>query len=102
MLCNTAVLVPTAAAPPESAPLPTSGHQPCPLHALQANLWTELVPTWGAAEYMLLPRLAAMAEALWSPPVAKSWPGFLQRLVGVQQQWERRGYRYRPLARCRP
>lgn len=35
----------------------------------QANLWTEFVDNEGTAEYMLLPRLAAMAEALWSPAV---------------------------------
>jgi hexosaminidase len=31
----------------------------------QANLWTEYVPDENTAEYMLLPRLLAMAEALW-------------------------------------
>jgi hexosaminidase len=31
----------------------------------QANLWTEYVADQDTAEYMLLPRLLAMAEALW-------------------------------------
>ena len=31
----------------------------------QANLWTEYISDEGTAEYMLLPRLCAMAEALW-------------------------------------
>ncbi len=31
----------------------------------QANLWTEYVADETTAEYMLLPRLCAMAEALW-------------------------------------
>ena len=31
----------------------------------QANLWTEHVADAETAEYMLLPRLAAMAECLW-------------------------------------
>jgi hypothetical protein len=31
----------------------------------QANLWTEYVPDEATVEYMLLPRLSAMAEALW-------------------------------------
>ena len=34
----------------------------------QANLWTEYVPDAATAEYMLLPRLCAMAEALWWGP----------------------------------
>jgi hypothetical protein len=31
----------------------------------QANLWTEYVPDEETAEYMLLPRLAALSEAVW-------------------------------------
>lgn len=31
----------------------------------QANLWTEYVSDEATAEYMLLPRLAALAEAVW-------------------------------------
>jgi hexosaminidase len=32
----------------------------------QANLWTEYISTTRHAEYMLLPRLAALAEVVWS------------------------------------
>ena len=31
----------------------------------QANLWTEYVADEATAEYMLLPRLAALAESVW-------------------------------------
>ncbi len=63
---------------------------------LQANLWTEFVPDEEIAEYMLLPRLAAMAEALWSRP-GKDWPGFKRRLEGLLPHYEAAGLRYRPL-----
>lgn len=63
----------------------------------QANLWTEHVDSWALAEYMLLPRLAAMSEALWSQPQAKDWQGFRQRLEEHQQHWRHRGYNFRPL-----
>ena len=33
----------------------------------QANLWTEYVPDLKHAEYMTFPRIAALAEAVWSP-----------------------------------
>ncbi|MCK7477156.1 MAG: family 20 glycosylhydrolase [Candidatus Moduliflexus flocculans] len=33
----------------------------------QANLWTEYISDGKHAEYMALPRLAALAEAVWSP-----------------------------------
>lgn len=32
----------------------------------QANLWTEYVPDFSAVQRMMLPRLAAMAEVLWT------------------------------------
>ncbi|SNC77715.1 hexosaminidase [Hymenobacter gelipurpurascens] len=52
----------------------------------QANLWTEYIATEQQAEYMLLPRLSALAEVLWTPTRQKSWPSFQQRM---QQQYRR-------------
>ncbi len=46
----------------------------------QANLWTEFVPTPEHAQYMIFPRIAAMAEALWSPQNVRSWENFSKRL----------------------
>lgn len=46
-------------------------------------------------EYMLLPRLAAMAEALWSPRDSKDWPGFQRRLKLLLPHYAARGLRYR-------
>ena len=45
----------------------------------QGNLWTESVPTFRHAEYMLWPRSFALAEVLWSPKEAREWTGFVQR-----------------------
>lgn len=42
------------------------GDDPCTL-GLQANLWCEKIPTTRHAEYMLYPRLFAVAEIGWSP-----------------------------------
>lgn len=42
----------------------------------QANLWSEYINTPEHLEYMLLPRLCAMAEVLWTPVGSKSWPDF--------------------------
>ena len=53
---------------------------------LQANLWCEKVPTPGHAEYMLYPRLFAIAEIGWSPKRQKDPEEFRQRaraLLGV-------------------
>jgi hexosaminidase len=59
-------------------------------------LWTEFVADEETAEYMLLPRLAAMAEALWSP-AGKDWPAFVGRLKGLLPHYDAAGLRYRPL-----
>jgi hexosaminidase len=45
----------------------------------QGNLWTESVPTFSHAEYMLWPRSFALAEVLWTPRQDKSWNDFIRR-----------------------
>lgn len=68
---------------------------------MQANLWTEYIADEETVEYMLLPRLAALAEAVWSPPpppgAPPPLPGFLARLRAQLPHLDARGFRYRPL-----
>jgi hexosaminidase len=52
----------------------------------QANLWSEYIPTAQQVEYMVLPRMSALAEVLWTPARLKNWPGFKERM---QQQYQR-------------
>jgi hexosaminidase len=47
---------------------------------VQANLWTEHMPTFAHVEHAAFPRLAALSEVAWSPPATNHWPGFLARL----------------------
>lgn len=47
----------------------------------QANLWTEYINTPEMSEYMLLPRLCAMSEVLWSPREVREWPSFRRRVA---------------------
>jgi hexosaminidase len=47
----------------------------------QAQLWTEYIPTPKQAEYMAFPRMAALAEVLWTPRERKDLPGFRARLA---------------------
>ena len=60
----------------------------------QANLWTEYIPTTQQVEYMLLPRLAALAEVLWTPPAHRSWPDFQQRMRTQYQRYAALGANY--------
>lgn len=43
---------------------------------VQANLWTEYIATTKKVEYMLFPRLFALAEIAWSKPESKQWEKF--------------------------
>jgi hexosaminidase len=47
---------------------------------VQANLWTEHLPTFAHVEHAAFPRLDALSEVAWSPPATNHWPGFLARL----------------------
>lgn len=48
---------------------------------VQANLWTEQIPTPRQAEYMLYPRLFALSEVAWSPSEAKDYADFHRRAL---------------------
>lgn len=45
----------------------------------QGNLWTESVPTFRHAEYMLWPRSFALSEVLWSQKSSRNWNQFIGR-----------------------
>ncbi|WP_036603820.1 beta-N-acetylhexosaminidase [Olivibacter sitiensis] len=47
---------------------------------IQANLWTETVTNTNRLDYLLFPRLAALAEAAWSSESEKDYKVFEERL----------------------
>ncbi|MDH5617263.1 MAG: family 20 glycosylhydrolase [Gammaproteobacteria bacterium] len=59
----------------------------------QAALWTEYMATEAAAEYMLLPRMCAFAEQVWSRSSERSWKNFVQRLRGHYRRLDSMGVR---------
>jgi len=46
----------------------------------QGNIWTEYVPTPWHAEYMVLPRMIALAEVGWTSKTLRNWNDFNFRL----------------------
>jgi len=58
----------------------------------QANLWTEYINTYDHAEYMLLPRLCALAECFWTPLAGKDWPRFLLKTDHHRTRLRAQGY----------
>ncbi|KEO74317.1 beta-N-acetylhexosaminidase [Anditalea andensis] len=52
----------------------------------QANVWSEYIPTTEQVEYMIMPRMSALAEVLWTPAADRNWEDFMYRM---QQQYRR-------------
>lgn len=80
------------------------GYEPVPeiltesqaVHILgaQANVWTEYILSPEQVEYMVLPRMAALAEVDWSQPTNKNWEDFYQRILSHYKVYEALGYQF--------
>ncbi len=64
---------------------------------VQAALWSELVRDQKELEYMLFPRLLAMAETAWTDAAHKSWDDFVARLPAQMARLDQQGIHHRPL-----
>ncbi|MDH7512184.1 MAG: family 20 glycosylhydrolase [Clostridiales bacterium] len=47
----------------------------------QANVWTEYMPSFQQVEYMLLPRLLALSEVVWTKKETRNFQDFSQRII---------------------
>ncbi len=61
----------------------------------QGNVWTEYIPTPARAEYMILPRMLALAEVLWSTKETRNWNRFVARLPAQFARLDALGAEYR-------
>jgi hexosaminidase len=61
-------------------------------------LWTEYVITEDRVQWMLFPRMAALAEVAWLPPENRNWNDFLDRLVTEKKRYEALGIHDAPSA----
>jgi hexosaminidase len=63
-------------------PLPAALDRDISRHVLgaQGAMWTHYARTEGAIDRQLFPRLAALAEAFWTPQELRQWPDFKERL----------------------
>ncbi len=58
----------------------------------QVNLWAEYITSPQNAEWMLLPRLAAISEAQWMPEASRNYDQFLQRLPYLTDYYQKLDY----------
>ena len=61
---------------------------------VQANLWTEYIPTEEQLHYMLLPRLAALCEVQWCNKDNKNWERFYESADEFCSIYETMGYTF--------
>ena len=61
---------------------------------LEAPLWSETPRNITAVEYLVMPRLPAIAELAWSPASRRSWEDFRLRLSAHAPRWNLLGINY--------
>lgn len=61
---------------------------------VQANLWSEYIQTTQQVEYMVLPRMAALAEVQWTMPEQKNFNEFAKRLFSLMKIYQRDSLNY--------
>jgi hexosaminidase len=77
-------------------PLPDGASAAEARHVLgvQANLWTEYMPTFARVQHAVFPRIAALSEIAWSPASTHDWDGFLQRMPAELARYRALGIGY--------
>ena len=80
-------------------PIPTNLPAQFQSHILggQANVWTEYMPNFQHVEYMVFPRLLALAEVDWSPKDSRNWDDFMRRAAVDCASLDRLGVNHRAL-----
>lgn len=61
---------------------------------VQANLWTEYILTFPHAQYMVLPRWAALSEVQWSAPESRDFDAFRKRLSNLKNHYRANGFNF--------
>ena len=62
------------------------------MYGVQANLWAEYIPTPEHMEYMIYPRILALAEVAWSTVANKNYEDFHGRALKAVDELRAKGY----------
>ena len=60
----------------------------------QACAWSEYMESPAKVEYMVFPRMSALAEIVWSPKEGKEWNDFKSRMTKQFKRYDQRGIHY--------
>lgn len=61
---------------------------------VQANLWTEYIPTFSQVQYMELPRMSTLAEVQWQHRGEKDYEEYLTRMPSILKIYDRLGWNF--------
>jgi hexosaminidase len=80
----------------EWSPIPEDLNEEEAKHILgaQANVWTEYIIDLAHIEYMVLPRMAALSEVLWSQNENFDYDNFVNRLQYLMERYKSAGYNF--------
>lgn len=78
----------------DPVPLGTNSHVAANIQGGQCRLFTDCIEDLPSLEYMLLPRMLAVSECLWSPSDKKNWSHFRRKVEEEKERLGTRGYRY--------
>ena len=74
----------------------SKGVQESSVAGVEAALWSETVQNITAAEYLMMPRLPALAEVGWSAATVRDWESFRRRIASHAPRWRLLGVNYYP------
>ena len=64
------------------------------LMGVQACMWTEFCNSPAAVDYLLFPRLSALAEVAWTKPARKNWASYLKAMDHFNEHLAAKGIVY--------
>jgi hexosaminidase len=60
----------------------------------QGNVWSEYIGSQSKLEYTIFPRIAALAEVLWTTKEKRNWKDFERRLPGIMERLDKEKINY--------
>ncbi len=64
------------------------------IRGIQANVWTERIQNTHRLDFMIFPRICALAEAAWTPDHKKNYADFRNRLEKMYPLWDQKEIYY--------
>ena len=77
-----------------AAKLPAIPGHESQILGVQACIWTETVHNGNRLDFLLFPRISALAETAWTPVARKDFKGFTDRLKAQQSLYKQAGLYY--------